>query len=94
LFAVLRSFEEKRTRIESRFVHDSEEPVSVLPIYPQQTASVCAIPPVRDLSDQVPLVFHAPGKLARIRECEALGVEAFEFQSDLLIDHPKCRDHI
>jgi hypothetical protein len=55
---------------------------------------VCSIPPVGNLSDQVPLVFHAPSKLASVRECETLRVEAFELESDLLIDHPKCRDHI
>jgi hypothetical protein len=53
-----------------------------------------SISPIGNLTDQIPLLFQAASKLARIRQCEALGVETFELQSNLLIDHSKGRDHI
>lgn len=66
----------------------------MLSIQTQQAASVSSIPPIGNLSDKVPLVFHAASKLACIRQCEAMGVETVELQPDLLIDDSKRRDHV
>ena len=54
----------------------------MFPVQPQQATRVSAL--ITNLSDQIPLVFHAPCKLAGFGQRHRPGIKLSEFQPDLV----------
>jgi hypothetical protein len=86
------SLEQKDARVKPGFLRDANKPLSVPPVQPQQASRMSAM--ITNLSDQIPLVFHAARELACFGQRQRIGVELLEFQPNLLMDGSESEDHI